>query len=157
MSFYAELATTTNFSFLRGASHAQDMVLAALLLGHKGIGIADRNSVAGVVRAFGALEDLRKGVKLVDKVREGSGPGEYVLVDRHPDLDFPFTLADLQARAKNFKLAVGARLPAGSGGVGQAVPAFDARQPQGEKGRVHPCACRSGFRRVGAEPDRDAW
>lgn len=110
MSFYAELATTTNFSFLRGASHAQDMVLAALLLGHKGIGIADRNSVAGVVRAFGALEDLRKGVKLVDKVREGSGPGEYVLVDRHPDLDFPFTLADLQARAKNFKLAVGARL-----------------------------------------------
>ena len=75
MSFYAELATATNFSFLRGASHAQDMVLTALLLGHKGIGIADRNSVAGVVRAFGTLEDLRQGVKPVEKLREGSGPG----------------------------------------------------------------------------------
>ena len=110
MSFYAELATTTNFSFLRGASHARDMVLAALLLGHRGIGIADRNSVAGVVRAFAALEDLRKGVRLVDKVRKGSGPGEYVLVERHPDLDFSFTLAELQDRAKDFRLAVGARL-----------------------------------------------
>ncbi|WP_332713964.1 error-prone DNA polymerase [Pelagibacterium mangrovi] len=110
MSFYAELATMTNFSFLRGASHAQDMVLTALLLGHKGIGIADRNSVAGVVRAFAALEDLRNGVRLVDKVREGSGPGEYVLVERHPDLDFSFTMAELQAQAKHFKLAVGARL-----------------------------------------------
>lgn len=110
MSAYAELASATNFSFLRGASHAQDMVLTALLLGHQGIGIADRNSVAGVVRAFGALEDLSKGIKLVDKVREGSGPGEYVLVERHPDLDFSFTLAELQGRAKEFKLAVGARL-----------------------------------------------
>ncbi|QJR17228.1 error-prone DNA polymerase [Pelagibacterium halotolerans] len=110
MSFYAELATATNFSFLRGASHAQDMVLTALLLGHQGIGIADRNSVAGVVRAFGALEDLRKGIKPVERLREGSGPGEYVLVDRHPERDLPFTLEDLQARAKEFKLAVGARL-----------------------------------------------
>ena len=110
MSFYAELATRTNFSFLHGASHARDMVLTALLLGHKGIGIADRNSVAGVVRAFAALEDLRKGVKLVDKVREGSGPGEYSLVERHPDLDFSLTHAELQGRAKDFKLAVGARL-----------------------------------------------
>lgn len=110
MNFYAELATTTNFSFLRGASSPQDMVLTALLLGHKGMGVADRNSVAGVVRAFAALEDLRNGVRLVDKVREGSGPGEYVLVDRHPALDFPFTLAELQKRAADFKLAVGVRL-----------------------------------------------
>ncbi|WP_421952735.1 error-prone DNA polymerase [Pelagibacterium sp.] len=110
MSFYAELAAATNFSFLRGASHAQDMVLSALLLGHKGLGIADRNSVAGVVRAFGTLEDLRKGIKPVEKLREGSGPGEYVLVDRHPELDLPFTLDELQARAQSFKLAVGARL-----------------------------------------------
>ncbi|WP_417583829.1 error-prone DNA polymerase [Pelagibacterium sp.] len=110
MTFYAEVATATNFSFLRGASHAQDMVLAALLLGHGGIGIADRNSVAGVVRAFGALEDLRNGIKPVEKLREGSGPGEYVVIDRHPDLDLSFTLQELQARAKAFKLVVGARL-----------------------------------------------
>ncbi|WP_425487336.1 error-prone DNA polymerase [Methylocystis heyeri] len=52
---YAELATTTNFSFLRGASHPEEMVARALELGHCGIGIADRNSVAGVVRAFSFL------------------------------------------------------------------------------------------------------
>ena len=57
---YAELAAATNFSFLRGASHAADMVRAAILLGHSGIGIADRNTVAGVVRAPAALRDLRE-------------------------------------------------------------------------------------------------
>jgi error-prone DNA polymerase len=52
---YAELATTTNFSFLRGASHPEEMAARALELGHCGIGIADRNSLAGVVRAFSFL------------------------------------------------------------------------------------------------------
>ena len=48
---YAELAVTTNFSFLRGASHPEELVAQAEALGLAGIGIADRNSVAGVVRA----------------------------------------------------------------------------------------------------------
>jgi error-prone DNA polymerase len=48
---YAELAVTTNFSFLRGASHPEEMVAQAMALGMAGVGIADRNSVAGVVRA----------------------------------------------------------------------------------------------------------
>src|SRR5258708_9283467 len=48
---YAELAVTTNFSFLRGASHAEELVACAKRLGLSGIGIADRNSVAGVVPA----------------------------------------------------------------------------------------------------------
>ena len=48
---YAELAVTTNFSFLRGASHPEELVKRAQKLGLTGIGIADRNSVAGVVRA----------------------------------------------------------------------------------------------------------
>ncbi len=51
MSAYAELAVTTNFSFLRGASKAEELVLRAKDLGLVGIGIADRNSVAGAVRA----------------------------------------------------------------------------------------------------------
>ncbi len=58
--FYAELAVTTNFSFLRGASHASDLVAQALHLGHAGIGIADRNTVAGVVRAYAALKDAEE-------------------------------------------------------------------------------------------------
>ncbi|MBV9567833.1 MAG: PHP domain-containing protein, partial [Hyphomicrobiales bacterium] len=52
MTDYAELAATTNFSFLRGASHPQEMVAMARALGLAAIGITDRNSFAGVVRAF---------------------------------------------------------------------------------------------------------
>ncbi len=54
---FAELAASSNFSFLEGASHPSDMVATALELGHCGIGIADRNTVAGVVRAHAALRD----------------------------------------------------------------------------------------------------
>ncbi|UVO55682.1 error-prone DNA polymerase [Sphingomonas sp. SUN039] len=59
MSGFAELAAATNFSFLEGASHPHEMVTEAFALGHGGIGIADRNTVAGVVRAHVALRDLR--------------------------------------------------------------------------------------------------
>ena len=52
MTAYAELVVTTNFSFLRGASHPQEIVAAADELGCFAVGIADRNSFAGVVRAF---------------------------------------------------------------------------------------------------------
>ena len=52
MTAYAELAVTTNFSFLRGASHPQEYVARAAELGLTAIGIADRNTLAGVVRAY---------------------------------------------------------------------------------------------------------
>ena len=48
---FAELGAMTNFSFLRGASHPEEMVARAAELGLAGIGIADRNTLAGVVRA----------------------------------------------------------------------------------------------------------
>ncbi len=57
---YAELAVTTNYSFLRGASHPGDFVLQAASLGYPAIGIADRNSLAGVVRAYEAWSKLEK-------------------------------------------------------------------------------------------------
>ncbi|MGE0563246.1 MAG: error-prone DNA polymerase [Pseudolabrys sp.] len=57
MSAYAELAVTTNFSFLRGASDPEELVKQAKALGLAGIGIADRNSVAGVVRAYAAQRE----------------------------------------------------------------------------------------------------
>ncbi len=57
MTGFAELAAATNYSFLRGASAPSDMVAEAIALGHTGIGIADRNTVAGVVRAWAALRD----------------------------------------------------------------------------------------------------
>src|SRR5579871_551655 len=48
---FAELSAMTNFSFLRGASHPEEMVARSAELGLAGIGIADRNTLAGVVRA----------------------------------------------------------------------------------------------------------
>ncbi|WP_132031049.1 error-prone DNA polymerase [Aquabacter spiritensis] len=48
---YVELATTSNFTFLAGGSHPEEYVLTAQALGHRGIGLADRNTLAGVVRA----------------------------------------------------------------------------------------------------------
>jgi len=54
---FAELVAATNYSFLRGASHPGDMVSEAVRLGMRGIGIADRNTVAGVVRAHVALKE----------------------------------------------------------------------------------------------------
>ena len=63
MSAYAELAVTTNFSFLRGASHPAEMVATAEALGFAAIGIADRNSFAGVVRAH--AEAKKRKIKLL--------------------------------------------------------------------------------------------
>ena len=68
MTAYAELAVTTNFSFLRGASHPHEMVATADALGLAAIGIADRNSFAGVVRAFGEWKK-GKAVKLLAGTR----------------------------------------------------------------------------------------
>ena len=58
---YAELQAISNFSFLRGASHADELVATAKTLGLAAIGIADRNSLAGIVRAHMAAKrhDMR--------------------------------------------------------------------------------------------------
>src|SRR6516162_7174727 len=48
---YLEFAVASNFSFLRGASHPEELMLQAAHIGLDGIGLCDRNSVAGVVRA----------------------------------------------------------------------------------------------------------
>jgi len=77
---FAELVAATNFSFLRGASHPGKMALTALLLGHNGIGIADRNSVAGVVRAYAALKELR------EKLRDPPVDDDAALLGVHEEL-----------------------------------------------------------------------
>src|SRR4051812_29978337 len=57
---YAELDVTTNFSFLRGASHADELVLQAARLGYRAIAVTDVNSLAGVVRMFDAVRQIRE-------------------------------------------------------------------------------------------------
>ncbi|HWL05594.1 MAG TPA: PHP domain-containing protein, partial [Xanthobacteraceae bacterium] len=54
---YAELGARTNFSFLEGASHPKEMVAQAKALGLAALGVADRNTLAGVVRAYAAAKD----------------------------------------------------------------------------------------------------
>jgi error-prone DNA polymerase len=58
---YAELHCLSNFSFLRGASHPEELVARAAELGYEALAITDRNSLAGVVRAHLAAKehDLR--------------------------------------------------------------------------------------------------
>ena len=61
MTAYAELQVTSNFSFLRGASHPEELVGEAAALGHAAVAIADRNTLAGAVRAHEAAKraDIR--------------------------------------------------------------------------------------------------
>ncbi len=66
---FAELCVTTNFSFLRAAAHPEELVERAKELGHAGVGVADRNSLAGIVRAHAIAKKLNLrlavGVRLV--------------------------------------------------------------------------------------------
>jgi error-prone DNA polymerase len=82
MTVYAEIGVTTNFSFLRGASHPQEYVHRASKYGLYAIGIADRNTLAGVVRAYseyGNKKKVRYKPKLLVGVR-------LVFTDGTPDI-----------------------------------------------------------------------
>jgi DNA polymerase III, alpha subunit len=60
---YAELQVTSNFSFLRGASHPEELVEQAAAYHYSAIAITDRNTLAGVVRAHVAAK--AKGIKFI--------------------------------------------------------------------------------------------
>lgn len=72
---YTELQVTTNFSFLRGASHPEELVNEAADQGYKEIAITDRNSFAGLVRGHVAAK--RKGIRIIPGCRLDlmDGPG----------------------------------------------------------------------------------
>ena len=57
---YGELCTTSNFTFLKGASHPEELVTRAAELGLSAIAITDQNSLAGVVRAYAALQEIKR-------------------------------------------------------------------------------------------------
>lgn len=75
---YAELQVTTHFSFLRGASSADDLFATARDLGIDAIGVVDRNSLAGIVRALEASRAT--GVRLVVGCRLDLADGMSILV-----------------------------------------------------------------------------
>ncbi|MFM6830516.1 MAG: error-prone DNA polymerase, partial [Novosphingobium sp.] len=83
---FAELVAATNYSFLRGASHPAQMVGTAHHLGMAGLGIADRNTVAGVVRAHVAHKAiLREAGGTADSFRLAVG-ARLVFADGTPDI-----------------------------------------------------------------------
>ena len=81
MPDYAEIGITTNFSFLRGGSDPRAYVHQASKLGLPVIGIADHNTLAGVVRAYKELENPE--VKHAPKLLIGS---RLVFIDGTPDI-----------------------------------------------------------------------
>src|SRR6266496_248164 len=72
---YTELQVTTNFSFLQGASHPEELVEQAAIYGYKEIVITDRNSFAGLVR--GHVAARAKGIRIIPGCRLNllDGPG----------------------------------------------------------------------------------
>ncbi|PJG48643.1 error-prone DNA polymerase [Sphingobium sp. LB126] len=96
---YAELGVMTNYSFLHGASHPSDLIARAMELGLHAIGIADRNSVAGVVRAYVALRDAPEKARqawMDAKKEKGEAPA--------------LTAGEQAACETDLRLVVGARL-----------------------------------------------
>lgn len=68
--YYAELQVTSNFSFLRGGSHPEEMVEQAIKLGYTAIAITDRNTVAGVVRAHQVVKAYNKNLEEENKNKQ---------------------------------------------------------------------------------------
>src|SRR6185436_21041965 len=74
---YTELQVTTNFSFLRGASHPEEFVEQAAIYGYNKIAITDRNTFAGIVRAHAAAK--KKGIKIIPGCRLALLDGQSLL------------------------------------------------------------------------------
>jgi len=78
---YVELQTTTHFSFLRGASSADELFATAAELGIEALGIVDRNSLSGIVCAWEASKTT--GVRLIVGCRLDLIDGMAILVYAH--------------------------------------------------------------------------
>jgi len=72
---YTELQVTSNFSFLRGASHPEELAAHAAALGHTALAITDRNTLAGIVRAHAAAK--KHNIRVIPGARLDlmDGPG----------------------------------------------------------------------------------
>ncbi len=75
---YTELQVTTNYSFLRGASHIEELVARAAVLGMQALAVTDRNSLAGIVRAHQRAKEA--GIRLIIGCRLDLVDGPSVLV-----------------------------------------------------------------------------
>ena len=76
---YAELHCKTNFSFLEGASHPDELVLTAARLGYQALAITDRHSLAGVVRAHAAAKESKLKLLIGAEIHPEGWPALVVL------------------------------------------------------------------------------
>src|SRR5579863_880973 len=76
---YAELHCRTNFSFLEGASHPDELVQTATALGYRALAITDRNSLAGVVRAHVAAKSAGLSLLIGAEVTPADAPPAVLL------------------------------------------------------------------------------
>src|ERR1700754_351788 len=81
---YAELHCLSNFTFLRGASHPQELVRRACDLGYAALAITDECSVAGVVRAYSERKHHRHPLKLIIGAQFRPLPKPYPMTPRAP-------------------------------------------------------------------------
>ena len=86
---FAELDATTNFTFLTGASHPEEMVARAAALGLAAIAVADVNSVAGVVRAHVAAREIARDVAARAEAVARDGPIGPPVPPDHPHRPAP--------------------------------------------------------------------
>ncbi len=150
---FAELIAATNYSFLRGAAHPHEMVARAAELGHAAIGIADRNTLAGVVRAHVAAKEA--GIRLVVGARLVTADGFEAVC--HPQdraaygrLARTLTAGNRRARKGECHLGFDDIVAAQDGQIFIVVPPPAITQEFGERvaalaeaarGRVHLAAC----------------
>src|SRR5262245_13422955 len=106
---YAELHCLSNFSFLRGASHPEELVERALALGYGGLAITDECSFAGSVRAHLALRELRESDEPARSFRLIHGT------------EIQLTEGEGKRTAPGIKLLLLAQTRAGYGNVSQLV------------------------------------
>lgn len=159
MTDFAELVAATNYSFLCGASHPGDMVGQAIDLGMTGIGIADRNTVAGVVRAHVALRDWRERSNATwakeHQARSGSAVGRVSRTARMPVADPDWRPAGVLRRHAGCRglsgdpVRLGAADPDADGGQSPrgegGMPAQDRRPDRASSGPDADRARRSSF------------
>jgi len=151
MSGYAELAVMTNFSFLRGASHPQEMVARASELGLAAIGIADRNSFAGAVRAYD--EARKRNIKLLIGTRLVTIDGFEVLAyptDRaaYGRLCRLLTAGNLKARKGECELVFEQILNASEGQILIVIPPRQFPGRSAARNGVEWCAADPGSSRT---------
>ena len=132
---FAELLATTNFSFLRGAAHPEELVETAAALGYEALGVADRNTLAGVVRAHTAAKEA--GLRLIVGARIDLTDGPSVVLlptdrEAYARLSRLLTLGKRRAEKGRCHLTLADLPAAAEDQIAIVIPPEDGRIPTRE-------------------------